>query len=362
MTKKFFAIKRRFTINGLDVTHLVDIVIDNQDKKVQTLQVNDDNYDHDVELGSYGAAGSVSVWGKDNAYGNDPMPFIDFVSLISGYAQYDTTNDIVEYTYDSQDAHDTGVYGPKRLVEIRQTEATASQKIDNEGGDSEAWAQSFIAAGEDIYAIKLKCYTTAGGPLESFQMEIWSDDGAGKPDAIVASTNTITVNCSGGVDDETNDYIGALDIGAAYTDAVWETIDMSLSLPDIMDGEDLVLGDTYWLIIKETATTTDDLFIAYTTNDNYEGGVCLRDDDVDVAPAWGDAAAGAKDLAFIIQFEAAAGHQIKIYDYKDSTTGYVWTYSGVKFATSSSVAFSPSEVVKGTLKWSAQHVAGPTAF
>ena len=192
-------------------------------------------------------------------------------------------------------------------------------------------------------------------------MEIWSD-AANKPNAKVASTNTVTVDCGAGVDTETTDYIGALDIGAGFADGAWETIDMSLSLPDIMDGEDLTIGTTYWLVIKETATTTDDLFICYSSNDNYEGGKCLRDDDVDVAPAWGDATAGAEDLTFIIQFQAAAGHQIKIYDYKDSTTGYVWTYSGVKFATSSSVALTPNEVVKGTLKWSAQHVAGPTAF
>ena len=154
MTKEFFAIKRRFTIDGIEVTHLADIVVDKQEKKVHTLQVNDDNYDHDVELGPQDASGSVSIWGKDSAYGNDPMPLIDFVSLISGYAQYDTTNDIVEYVYHTQSASVTGTLGPTRLIEIRQTEATASQKIDNEGGDSEAWAQSFIAAGEDIYAIK----------------------------------------------------------------------------------------------------------------------------------------------------------------------------------------------------------------
>jgi len=362
MAKKFFAIGRRVTIDGIDVTHLADIVVDGQDKKVQVLDVNDHNYGVEVELGPHTASGSISVWGKDDEYGNDPMPLIDFVSLISGFGQYDTTNDIVEYVYHSQSASTSGTLGPTRLIEIRQTEATASQKIDNEGGDSEAWAQSFVAAGEDIYAIKLKCYTTAAGPLESFQMEIWSDDGAGKPNAKVASTNTVTVNCSGGVDDETNDYIGALDNGAAYTDAVWETIDMSLSLPDIMDGEDLVIGDTYWLIIKETATTTDDLFIAYSSNDNYEGGKCLRDDDVDVGPVWGDATAGAEDLTFIIQFEAKAGHQIKIYDYKNSTTGYVWEYNGVKFDKSSPVAFNSNEVVKATLKWSAQQVVGPTAF
>ena len=361
MVKEFFAIKRRVTVDGIDVTHLADIVVDKQDKKVQTLQVNDDNYDHDVELGSHDASGSVSVWGKDNAYGNDPMPLIDFVSLISGYAQYDTTNDIVEYVYHSQSASVTGTLGPTRLIEIRQTEATASQKIDNEGGDSEAWAQSFVAAGEDIYAIKLKCYTTAAA-VESFQMEIWSDDGAGKPNAKVASTNTVTVDCGAGVDTETTDYIGALDIGAGFADAAWETIDMSLSLPDIMDGEDLTIGTTYWLVIKETATTTDDLFIAYSSNDNYEGGACLRDDDVDVGPVWGDATAGAEDLTFIIQFEAKAGHQIKIYDYKDSTTGYVWEYNGVKFDTSSPVVFNPNEVVKATLKWTAQQAVGPTAF
>ena len=362
-TRSFFAVKRRITIDGIDVTHLADIVVDDMGMETVVLQVNDHNYGVEVDL-VHKASGSISVWGKTSLYGNDPMPLIDFVSLVSGFAQYDTTNDIVEYTYDSQDAVTPGTYGPNRIIEVRQTEATASQKIDNEGGDSEAWAQSFVAAGEDIYAIKLKCYTTAAGPLESFQMEIWSDDGGSpnKPSAIVASTNTVTVDCGAGVDTETTDYIGALDNGAGFADAVWETIDMSLSLPDIMDGEDLTIGTTYWLVIKETATTTDDLFIAYSSNDNYEGGKCLRDDDVDVAPAWGDATAGAEDLAFIIQFKATAGHQIKIYDYKNSTNGSLTTFNGVKFDPSSSTALDPKTVVKATLKWTAQQVVGPVTF
>jgi hypothetical protein len=361
MTSRFFAIKRRVTIDGIDVTHVTDIAVDNRDLERENVDIHDHNFGVEIDLDKYNAAGSLTIKAKDNAYGNDPMPLIDFFSLISGYGEYDTTNDVVNYTHDSQSNTTTGTIGPNRIVEIRQTEATASQKIDNEAGTSEAWAQSFVAAGEDISAVKLKCYTTAGGPLESFQMEIWSDDGAGKPNAKVASTNTVTVYCSAGVDTETDDYIGALTNGAAYTDATWETIDMSLSLPDIMDGEDLVIGDTYWLVMKETATTTDDLFICYSSNDNYEGGKCLRDDDVDVAPAWGDATAGAKDLTFVIQFEAKAGHQIKIYDYKDATTGYVFTYNGVSFDTAS-MNFAAKKAAEATLKWKAQTVTGPTAF
>lgn len=360
MVKEFFAIKRRVTIDGIDCTHLADIVVDNQDKKVHTLVVNDDNYDHDVELGPHTASGSVAIWGKDSEYGNDPMPLIDFVSLISGFGQYDTTNDIVEYTYDSQSATVTGTMGPKRTIEIRQTEATASTTIDDDPTE-EAMAQQFIAAGEEITAIKLKLREPVGTDLNSFDLEIWTDS-ANKPDAILASTNTVTVNCSAGADDETNDYIGALTEHADYSGATWEVIDMSESTPDILDGESLTIGTKYWLVIRNTVAAAEDLGICYTTNDNTETGLALGDNDVTNSPVWGDGPANIKDLTFIIQFEAAAGHQIKIYDYKDSTTGYVWTYNGVKFLSSSPVAFNSNEVVKATLKWSAQQVVGPAAF
>jgi hypothetical protein len=360
-TTKFFAIKRRVTIDGVDITHLADIVVDEAIKETTILQVNDHNYSVEVELGTYMATGSVAVWGKDSVYGNDPMPLIDFVSLISGFGQYDTTNDVVKYTYDSQSAYATGVYGPKRLIEVRQTEGTADDLIDDDPNE-EALAQQFIAAGEDINLIRLLLREPIGTDLNTFDLEIWTDDGSDAPNAKVASTNTVTVNCSGGVDDETNAYIGALTEGADYTSATWETIDMSADTPDILDGESLTLGDLYWLVIRNTTAAGEDLGVSYTTRTNTLNGIALGDDDVTNSPAWGDGPANITHLAYVIQFEAAAGHQIKIYDYKDSTSGYVWTYSGVRFSPSSSVAFSPKTVVKATLKWSAQDVDGPTAF
>lgn len=358
-TRHFLAVKRRITIDGIDVTHLADIVVDKMNMNTVVLQVNDHNYGVEVDL-VHGASGSVAIWGKDSLYGNDPMPLIDFVSLVSGYAQYDTTNDIIEYTYDDQDADTTGTYGPKRIIELRQTEATASTTIDDDT-DEEAMAQQFIAAGEDINLIRLKIREPVATDLDSFDLEIWTDS-ANKPNAKLTNSNTVTVNCSAGSDDATNDYIGALTEHADYTGATWETIDMSADLPNIMGTASLTLGTTYWLVIRNTVGAGEDLGICYTTNDNSDNGLALGDDDIQTAPAWGDGPASITDLTFVIQFEAAAGHQIKIYDYKDSTNGCLFTFSGVKFLLSSSVAFDPKTVVKATLKWTAQSVTGPVTF
>jgi hypothetical protein len=243
----------------------------------------------------------------------------------------------------------------QRIVEIRQTESTASQKIDQESSEEEAWAQSFVAGGEDIYLIRLKLYNTAGTPVETFDLEIW-DDNSGVPNAKVSSTNTVTVNCGAGSDDETNDYIGALTTGTTYADATWETIDMSDSTPDIMDGENLTIGETYWLVIRNTTTTTDDLFVNYTSNDRYEGGQCKRDDNIGSSPVWGDAAAGAADLAFIIQFYTAEGLQLDFYDYDSSSTGIHYTFKKVKCTSDSGLTVSPMQAAQGTLSWVSEDV------
>lgn len=359
-TRSFLAVKRRITIDGIDVTHLADIVVDDMGMKTVVLQVNDHNYDVEVDL-VHKASGSISIWGKDSAYGNDPMPLVDFVSLVSGYAQYDTTNDIVEYTYDCQDSTTTGTLGPKRIIEIRQTQATASTTIDDDATE-EALAQQFIAAGEDINLVRLKLREPVGTDLNSFDLEIWTDSGSDKPNAKLANTNTVTVNCSAGTDDATNDYIGALTEHADYTGATWETIDMSADTPNIMGTASLTLGTLYWLVIRNTVAAGEDLGVCYTTNNNNANGLALGDDDVTNSPAWGDGPASITDLTYVIQFEAAAGHQIKIYDYKNATNGALFTFNGVKFDPSSSTAFDPKTVVKATLKWTAQQVVGPVTF
>ena len=354
MVNYFYKNPMRVEINGVDVTHVLSFTVDAIARESEIFSVLDTN--HDIEAEFYNMAnGSMEMKAMHREHGSDPASLMDVLSFALGHWEYDTATDSLALVDDDLTSMTSGEASTGRIVEIRQTEALGSQKIDNEGGDSEAWAQSFVAGGEDIYAIKLKCYTTVGGPLESFQMEIWSDS-AGLPDAIVASTNTVTVECDTGVDTETTDYIGALDNGSAFGHAVWETIDMSLSLPDIMDGESLVIGDTYWLVIKETATSTDDLFIAYSTNDNYAGGECKRDDDVDVAPAWGDATAGAKDLCFIIQFMTDDGLQISVYDYYDGTSGIKYQFDKVKISNDSGYGFTPKQVTTGSINWSSSDV------
>lgn len=361
MTKSMFTEKRRVTIDGIDLTWLVDISIGNMGVERETFNCHDDVYDHDIDLPSkYVADGSITVKGIDNNYGNDPMTALDFFSQLVGFAQYDTATGVVAMTYDSKDQTTTGLMDGKRTIEIRQVEATASTTIDDDATE-EAMAQQFIAAGEEITAIKLKLREPVGTDLNSFDLEIWSDDGSDKPSAKVASTNTVTVNCSAGSDDETNDYIGALTEHADYTGATWETIDMSASTPDILDGEELTVGTKYWLVIRNTVGAGEDLGICYTTNSNTDNGLALGDDDIGTGPVWGDAPAGITDLTYIIQFEAAEGHEIIIYDYKDSTSGYYWKFEGVCFP-DGSVNPSPKQSTEFTINWTAQSMSGPTAF
>lgn len=356
----FYATGTRVTIDGIDVTDLLDVSVSEQGKEFEDFDVLDDQFTRSVELDSYMANGTVRIKSKHNIYSSDPMGIGDFFSLIAGYSQYDTANDIIEMVFDSGDQTTTGLKGPPRIVEIRQTEATASTTIDDDATE-EALAQQFIAAGEEIIAIKLKLREPVSTDLNSFDLEIWTDDGSDKPDAKLSSTNTVTVNCSAGSDDETNDYIGALTEAADYTGATWETIDMSASTPDILDGESLSIGTKYWLVIRNTAAAGEDLGVCYTTNNNFDGGLALGDDNIQSSPVWGDGPANITDLTFVIQFEASEGHTMRIYDYDTSSTGYYTQYNGVKFERAQ-VSPGAKKAQEATLNWTAQTVDGPTAF
>lgn len=357
MTKAFLAEPSRVELNGVDVTHIMNITIDDLRRRFESIESLDYHHTVEVEFGEYGT-GTLEFRPMHRTYGNDPSTALDVLGFALGHAEYDTTNDVIDVISTDNLDSTTTLASTQRIVEIRQVEATSSQKIDNEGGAEEAWAQSFVAGGEDIYLIRLKLYDTAGTKLESFDIEIWDDDGGspGKPNAQLASTNTVTVNCSAGSDDETNAYIGALTSGTGFGDATWETIDMSASTPDIMDGEDLAIGTTHWLVIRNTATTTDDLFVCFTSNDQYEGGRCLRDDDVGNSPVWGDAAAGALDLSFIMQFYTADGLQLDFYDYSSATEGLHYTFKKVKCTSDSGISASPMQAAQGTLKWVSEDV------
>lgn len=355
----FYVSGTRVTIDGVDVTDLVDVTVSEQGVQFDEFDVLDDQYKRYAELDSFMASGTVRIKSKYNTYSNDPMGSMEFLSLIAGYSQYDTTNDIVEMVFDSAEQTTTDLKGPKRIVELRQTEALASHYISDSGSADEAFAQSFVAAGEDIYLVRLKLYDKAATKVESFDLEIWDDSG-GSPNAKLTNTNTVTVNCDTGSDDATNDYIGALTSGTGYGDATWETIDMSANTPNIMGTASLTIGTTYWLVIRNVQDANDDLGVTYSTSDRYDGGEAKQDDDVGNSPAWGDHTA-AKDLTFVIQCQAAEGHTMRIYDYDTSTTGYYTQYNGVRFSRGQA---SPSAKAtqENTLNWTAQTVSGPSAF
>ena len=360
MASDFIALKRRLTVDGIDVTNIVDITVDEQGKKFDKFDVLDDNYGRMVELDSFMATGTVRIKSVHNSYSNDPMTLVDFFSLATGYSQYDTTNEVVVMTFDSGDQTTVGLMGPKRIIELRQIEAPIYHYISDSGAADEAFAQSFIAAGEDINLIRLKLFDKTATKVEAFDLEIWTDS-ASKPNAKLASSATVTVYASAGTDDATKDYIGALTTGTDQDDATWETIDMSADLPNIMGTASLTIGTTYWLVIRNVQSANDDLGVCYTTSANFDGGAALQDDDVGNSPAWGDAPAGTADLTFIIQFEAAEGHEIRIYDYKSATTGFYTNYEGVRFFRAQYKP-SPQKVSEATINWTAQNVTGPTAF
>lgn len=367
MTTDFFATKRRVTINGVDVSNLIDITVDKQTRAMEEFDVMDDHFGRNVHLDGYEASGAVGMKAIHSA-GTDPMPLIDALSLTSGFGEFDTTNEIVTMTYDDQSATEesavSGKYGPKRLFEIRQTDDDSSNGFTDNGSTDEAWAQQFIAGGEDINLIRLKLYNLTGNIVDRFDLEIWTDDGADKPDAKLASSNTVVVMCTSGSDDATTDYIGALTIGTGYADATWETIDMSSDTPNILGSATLTIGTLYWLVIRNVDNGGgDDLYINLnTTTNDYGGGVALRDNNILSSPAWDDAPAGTQDLCFVIQFEAEQGHTVVVYDYKNATEGYYTTYYGVKFTNDSGATLAPKAVVEGNLRWTAESVDGPTTF
>jgi len=360
MTSDFLATKRRFTIDGIDVTNLVDITVDEQGPKFDAFDVLDDVYGRQAELTTDMASGSVRIKARDNSYGNDPMNLSDFFSLAFGYSQYDTATGIVSMVFDTGDQTTPDLMGPKRIVELRQTEAATYHYISDSGAVDEAWAQSFIAAGEDINLIRLKLFDKVATKVESFDLEIWTDN-VGVPNAQLALSNTVTVHASAGADDATNDYIGALTTGVSQADATWETVDMSANLPNIMGTAVLTIGTTYWLVIRNVLDADDDLGVCYTTAANNENGVALQDDDVTAAPAWGDAPAGTADLTYIIQFEAAEGHEVRIYDYKSATAGFYTNYEGVRFF-KAQVKPAAQKTTESTINWTAQSITGPVAF
>jgi len=368
MTTDFFATKRRITVNGVDVSNLIDITVEKQTKAQEEFDVMDDHFGRNVHLEGYESSGAIGMKAIHQTAGTDPMPFIDALSLTMGYGEYNTTDGVVRMVYDDRSATEesatSGKYGPKRVFEIRQTDHDTSNGITDNTTTDEAWAQQFVAGGEDINAVKLKIYNVTAALVERFDLEIWTDDGSDAPLAQVASTNTVIVNCSAGADDEYNAYIGALTLGTGHGDATWETVDMSANTPDIMDGEALSIGTLYWLVIRNVDNGGGhDLFVNINTStDEYGGGVAKKDNDIAVSPVWGDAPAGTQDIAFVIQFEAEQGHTVRVYDYKNATEGYYTTYSGVMFTNDSGISMAPKAVVEGNLRWTAQSVDGPTSF
>jgi hypothetical protein len=335
--------------------------IDRLEKRSQALQCLDYNRDIEVFFGEY-AEGSLEFTPVDRRYANDPASALDVLGFALGHIEYDTTAEEIELiqtdNLDSRSQTANDIAGTQRIVELRQTHVSASHYISDSGAADEAWAQQFIAGGENIYVVRLKIYDLTGNPdpLETFDLEIWSDNGSDKPNAQLASTNTVTVNCTGGVDDATNDYIGALDQGTTYADAAWETIDMSDNTPNIMGSATLAIGTLYWLVIRNVADVDDDLGVCYTTTEYNENGLALQDDDVDNSPLWGDAPANTEDLTFILQFYTDDGLQLDFYDYATTTTGVRYTFKKVKCLNSSGLSVSPMQVAQGSLKWTSEDV------
>lgn len=358
MTNYFFKNPMRFELNGVDVTQVLSLSVDNIGKESETFSVLDTN--HDIEAEFYTMAnGTMEMKAKHRLYANDPSSLMDVLGFSLGHVEYDTTNDVITLVDDDLTSYDSDESSTGRIVEIRQTEATASHAISDSGVADEAWAQSFIAAGEEIYKIAVKVYASAGTPSEQFDIEIWTDDGGSpnKPNAKLASSNTVTVYATSGSDSATSYYLGhAFSTGSSYVDADWETIDFS-GVTDLTGSATLTVGTVYWLVFRNVgATANDDLFFAYTTNDGNENGKALQDDDIENSPAWGDAPASTQDLTFIVQCLTTDGLRLTIYDYYDSTSGIKYQFDKVKISSSSGYGFNPKQVSTGTVNWSSDNV------
>jgi hypothetical protein len=355
MTKPFLADPSRVELNGVDVSHLINFSIDTLKKRSEVFQSLDYDHDVEVEFGEY-AEGTLEFRPMDRAYGNDPSTVVDVLGFALGHAEYDTATDFITLvTTDDLDS-DTPEAASQRIVEVRQVDSTASHAISDSGAADEAWAQQFIAGGEDIYLVRFKLYNASGDIVTSFELELWSDDGSDKPDAKLASTNTVLVTCGAGSDDATNDYIGALTVGSSYNDATWETIDMSANTPNLLGTATMTIGTKYWLVLRNVLAADKNLYVNYTTTEYNDNGVALQDDDVDNSPAWGDAPANTKDLAFILQFYTTEGLQLDFYDYATTTTGLQYTFKKVMCTNESGLSVSPQQVAQGVLKWTSEDV------
>jgi len=110
----------------------------------------------------------------------------------------------------------------QRISEIRNIGSNASHNIDDTPTE-ESWAQSFICGGEDIYKIKLKLATVTASPIDSFDIEIWSNHASGYPDAKLTNSKTMRVYNSSGTTDFTNTpsdlYLGSTASITAFADA-----------------------------------------------------------------------------------------------------------------------------------------------
>lgn len=275
------------------------------DEMVTNIQ---DEFERPIRIQNNYAAGEFEVIAYSNATANDPLPLMDILGFNDTYAYFDTSTETVIHsttTYDWTEEQ-SGMLGmPQIPIELRQTEAGVTQAISTAGGGAKDMiAFRFKAAGEDIHRLVILCEDVTGSEVTSVELQVWTDV-ANEPGALISSTNTPNIAVT--VPSDTEDY---LELTNLEEDAA----------NDLLDGEELTVGNWYWMVIH--ADDADTLTLHGTTNQRYTGSDVMVSDDA--GSTWTAAGNSMENLVFTLQFyHKYGGHTVEVREYTADKTKYV---------------------------------------
>jgi len=272
------------------------------DEMVPTIQ---DEFERPIRVKDNYAEGDFEVIAYCNYYANDPVPMMDVLGFNDRYSYFDTVTETVIHsseTYGWSDEADGSLGMPQVPIELRQTESGVTGDISN--GANNMMAFRFKAAGEDIHRLVILCEDVTASEVTSLILQVWSDS-SGDPDAVIPSSNTPAISITPSSDAE--DYLVLTDLEEGATN-------------DLLDGEELTVGDWYWLVVD--ANHAEALTIHGTVNSRYSGSDVQVSDDG--GSTWSAAANSMENMVFTLQFyHKYGGHSVKVYEYNAGEDKYI---------------------------------------